>query len=173
MALVPCRECNTQVSTDAPMCPQCGTPRPSEAKWHGSGYEWKSERTILGIPLVHVAFGKDAKGKLRVAKGIVAIGQFGIGLITVAQFGIGVLFGFGQFLLGLTAVAQFAGALLVSVGQFSTGIVTIGQVSFGVYALCQAGYAKYLWSAQHVDMEAVALFSTIYLKLTQLFGILP
>lgn len=31
MALVKCRECGHQVSTEAPTCPQCGTPNPSGA----------------------------------------------------------------------------------------------------------------------------------------------
>jgi ribosomal protein L40E len=29
MALQPCRECGTEVSTEAEKCPQCGTPRPT------------------------------------------------------------------------------------------------------------------------------------------------
>ena len=62
-----------------------------------------------GYPLVHIAFGKDSRGKWRVAKGVIAIGQFALGLITVAQFGVGLLFGFGQFLFGGVVLAQFAG----------------------------------------------------------------
>jgi hypothetical protein len=84
MALVPCRECGTQVSTQAFSCPHCGAPRPSEAVWTGTGFEWKSARTCLGYPLVHIALGIDSRGKRRVAKGVIAIGQFGICLITVA-----------------------------------------------------------------------------------------
>lgn len=44
------------------------------------GYEWKSETTILGWPLVHIAFGWNLRtGQLMVARGIIAIGQFAAG----------------------------------------------------------------------------------------------
>jgi hypothetical protein len=122
----------------------------------------------LGIPLVHVAYGRTKTGGPRVAKGIVAIGQYAVGLVAVAQFGVGILFGFGQFVMGLMVVAQFAGALILGVGQFATGVVTIGQVVFGIYGLCQTGWAKYMWSPSQVDMEAVALFHTIQMRLREL-----
>jgi hypothetical protein len=74
---------------------------------------------------VHIAYGRDARGKLRIAKGVIAIGQFGIGLITLAQFGIGLLFGFGQCLLALTAVAQVAVTPLLGIGQVAAGYIAI------------------------------------------------
>ena len=126
MAIVACRECRKEVSTDAQACPHCGAPRPFQADWQGTGFEWKSRAVYFGYPLVHVAFGRDAGGKRRVAKGVIAIGQYAIGAITVAQFGIGFLFAFGQFVLAPVAVAQFAGTLLFGVGQFATGYVAIG-----------------------------------------------
>jgi len=97
MALTNCRECGGQVSDTAKMCPHCGAPYPYKEEWNGSGYEWRSQAEILGYPLIHIAVGRNKEGKLRIAKGIIAIGQFGIGLITIAQFGIGVIFGFGHF----------------------------------------------------------------------------
>jgi hypothetical protein len=171
MALSPCRECGTEVSNEALSCPRCGAPWPTTLEWRGSGFEWASQTKILGIPLVHVAFGRNQKGKRRVAKGIVAIGQFAIGLVTVAQFGIGILFGFGQFMIGLIVVAQFAGAIAFGVGQFALGFFAAGQFVLGMYGMGQAGWAKYLWSQKHVDMEAVAMFYTIQLKIRQFLGI--
>ena len=171
MALKPCRECGREVSTEAVACPQCGAPRPTELDWTGTGFEWKTRANILGIPLIHVAFGRDKQGKLRVAKGVLAIGQFAIGLVGVGQFGIGMLFGFGQFMCGLVILAQFAVGGILGVGQFATGVLAVGQVATGWYALCQAGWAKYLWSQSRVDMEAVALFSTIKMQLFQLLGL--
>ena len=109
MALTTCRECRRQVSDQARACPRCGAPQPAKPAWSGTGFEWKSSRTCLGYPLVHIAFGRDSRGKLRLAKGVIAIGQFAVGLITVAQFGVGLLFGFGQFLIGGFILAQFAG----------------------------------------------------------------
>jgi hypothetical protein len=160
MALATCRECRGQVSTEARFCPHCGAPRPALAEYTGSGFEWRSARTVMGYPLVHVAIGRDARGKLRVAKGIIAIGQFGVGLITVAQFGVGLLFGFGQFMLGLMAVAQIAVGPLVAVGQCAAGYAAIGQVALGYYGLGQVGWAKFFWGPKHRHPEAVQFFTS-------------
>lgn len=171
MALQPCRECGNEISDGALSCPHCGAPRPAIRDWSGTGINWKSRTTIFGIPLIHVAFGRDSLGKLRVAKGIIAVGQFAIGLFTAAQFGIGIIFGLGQFMLGLTVLAQFAGGILIGIGQIATGVVTAGQFVVGVYGFAQEGWARYLWSSSRIDMEAVALYSTIQLRIEQWIGL--
>lgn len=170
MSLQPCRECGKEVSSDAFSCPACGAPRPTARVWKGFGIDWKSRTTLFGIPLVHVAIGFDARRRPKVARGIIAIGQFAVGVVTIAQFGIGLLFGLGQFLLGFVVVAQVAGGVLLGVGQLSTGVLAIGQIVAGIYGLCQGGIAKYMWSSSRVDMEAVAMFSTIEMKLRALLG---
>jgi len=162
MTLVKCRECGREVSPAARACPHCGAPRPGSPDWRGTGYEWRSSRTFGGYPLVHVAFGKDSLGRRRVAKGVIAIGQFAVGLITIAQFGIGLLFGFGQFIFGFTALAQFAGACYFGVGQIATGYVAVGQVVLAHYGLAQIGYATHLWSPGRRDPQAVAYFRHLY-----------
>ena len=139
--LTACRSCRKEVSVEAVACPHCGAPYPARETWRGWGYEWKSKQTLLGLPLVHVAFGRDENGRFRVAKGIVAIGQFGIGAITIAQFGVGALFGFGQLVvaplsigqiaIGLVAIGQFGIGLLFGLGQIATGGIAIGQLPFG------------------------------------------
>jgi hypothetical protein len=88
-------------------CPQCGAPFPARDKWDGYGFEYKSRITVLGLPLVHVAFKYRPNRAPVVARGIIAIGQFGCGLITVSQFGIGV-FSISQFTVAGFALAQFA-----------------------------------------------------------------
>jgi hypothetical protein len=158
MALTQCRECQKDISTEANNCPYCGAPFPAKKKWQGRGFEWKSKQTFYGYPLLHVAFGRDAQNRIRVARGVIAIGQFGIGLITFAQFGIGILFGFGQFILGLTGLAQFAITGLFGIGQFATGYIAVGQFALGYYALAQLGFAEYIWSGGVKDPEAVEFF---------------
>ncbi len=158
MALTTCRECEKEVSTQAKTCPHCGAPYPGRKDWKGSGIDWKTQTTLYGYPLVHIAFGRDAQGKRRVAKGVIAIGQFAIGVITIAQFGVGILFGFGQFIFSPIAVAQFAVALIFGLGQFATGYIAIGQFALGYYALAQMGFAKYIWSAGRKDIEAFNFF---------------
>jgi len=123
--LAACRDCQHAVSLSAPACPHCGAPAPANAEWSGSGYEYKSSATLLGLPLVHVAFGRDRHNRRRVATGIVAIGQFGRGVITIAQFGVGAVF-VGQFGVGMLALGQFAAGACVA-AQFAAGLYVLGQ----------------------------------------------
>jgi hypothetical protein len=102
-----CRECRQVVSEQAVSCPHCGAPYPAKEKWDGWGYEYKSQTTLCGLPLIHVSF-KYRPNRLPVpARGIIAIGQFGLGIINVSQFGLGV-FSISQFSIAVFAVAQFA-----------------------------------------------------------------
>ena len=165
MSLKPCRECHKNISDQAKLCPECGAPYPARDKWTGSGFEWKSKQTFYGYPMIHIAFGRNKKGKLRIARGIIAIGQFAIGLIVFAQFGIGILFGFGQFILGITALSQVAITLLFGIGQLATGYVAVGQVVLAYYGLGQAGLAQYLWSTMRKDPEAILFFQQIAEKI--------
>jgi hypothetical protein len=169
MPLTQCRECKKEISTEARQCPHCGVPFPAKIKFGGRGFEWRSKQTFYGYPLIHVAFGRDAQNKMRVAKGVIAIGQFGIGLVTFAQFGIGILFGFGQMILGLTGIAQFAVTGLFGLGQFATGYVAIGQFALGYYALAQVGYAKYLWSQVVKDPAAIEFFRQLLQNVKDFF----
>jgi len=102
-----CRECDHEVSEQAVVCPSCGAPYPAREKWDGWGYEYKSEAMLLGLPLLHISFKYRPNRRPVVAKGVIAIGQFGIGLITIAQFGIGII-SISQFAIGAFALAQFA-----------------------------------------------------------------
>ncbi len=103
----PCRECSHEVSEQSFSCPQCGAPYPARDKWDGWGYEYKSAMKIFGLPLLHVSFKYRPNRVPVVARGIIAIGQFGCGVITIAQFGIGI-FSLCQFTIAAFAVAQFA-----------------------------------------------------------------
>jgi hypothetical protein len=103
----PCRECRHQISEQAPACPNCGAPFPAKDKWDGRGFEYKSQTTFLGLPLLHISF-KYRPNRLPVpAKGIIAIGQFAFGFVTISQFGIG-LVSVSQFTIAFYALAQFA-----------------------------------------------------------------
>jgi len=128
------------------------------------GFEWKSKITICGLPLAHIAFGRDAKsGKLLVAKGIIAIGQFGIGVITIAQFGVGILLGIGQFAAGIVAIAQCAVGIYFGLGQLAVGMTVIGQCAIGKYVLAQIGYGTYVYSSMQANAEALNYFKDLLL----------
>jgi predicted RNA-binding Zn-ribbon protein involved in translation (DUF1610 family) len=167
MNMYRCPECGNEISTEAKNCPNCGAPNLLRIKQKGSGFEWKSSQTFYGYPLIHIAFGRDETHKLRVARGIIAIGQFGIGLITFAQFGVGILFGFGQVIIGVTAIAQCAISVLFGIGQLSTGYIAIGQISLGFYALCQVGVAKHILTPKIKDPEAIEFFRQLYERIRQ------
>lgn len=103
----PCRECRREVSDQAPACPGCGAPFPAKDQWDGWGFEYKSEASILGLPLLHISF-KFRPNRVPVpAKGVFAIGQFACGIFTLSQFGLGVV-SVSQFTVAGYALAQFA-----------------------------------------------------------------
>ncbi len=103
----PCRECKHEVSEQATACPNCSAPFPAREKWDGRGFEYKTEATFLGLPLLHISF-KFRPNRVPVpARGVVAIGQFAGGIFTISQFGIG-LVSLSQFTIAGYALAQFA-----------------------------------------------------------------
>ena len=114
-----CRECEHGVSEQAAFCPNCGAPYPARDKWDGYGFEYKSQATMFGLPLLHVSF-KYRPDRVPVpAKGIIAIGQFAVGVVTISQFGVGLL-SISQFTVAGSALAQFALAynLIAQIGIF-------------------------------------------------------
>jgi zinc ribbon protein len=115
----PCRECGQNLSEQAIACPNCGAPYPTKEKWDGFGFEYKSEATLLGLPILHVSFKYHPNRRPVPAKGVIAIGQFACGAVTIAQFGVGV-FSVSQFTIAGFALAQFAIAysLIAQLGIF-------------------------------------------------------
>ena len=114
-----CRECHQRVSEQAFSCPHCGAPYPAKDKWDGWGFEYKSEATLFGLPLLHISF-KYRPNRMPVpAKGVIAIGQFGMGLLNISQFGIG-LISISQFTVAGFALAQFgvAYSLIAQIGLY-------------------------------------------------------
>jgi hypothetical protein len=182
MAFIICPECQRGISEKAIACPHCGyplsePPPPVEvivdgrSRKRGWGFEWRSKAQLLGLPLVHVAIGRDPKTlKMRVAKGIVAIGQFGFGFITIAQVGVGLVFGFGQAVAGLVAIGQLALGVQFGLGQLATGATAIGQFAFGTYVLAQLGAGTHVWSAKVRDPQAVEHFTALWSAVKGLWG---
>lgn len=130
----PCRECHHPISEQAPICPNCGAPRPAKDRWDGWGWEYRSNATLFGWPLVHISFKYSPKFLPVPAKGIIAIGQFGVGVVNISQFGIGV-FSLAQFTIAGFAVAQIgcAYALIAQVGVYVQA--GYGQVVKSVFDL--------------------------------------
>ena len=91
----PCRECRHEISPQALACLNCGAPYPAREHWDGWGCEYKSAFTVAGLPLLHASFKYRSNRTPVVARGIIAIGQFGCGVVCIAQFGVYVAAGHG------------------------------------------------------------------------------
>ena len=88
----------------------------------GSGYEYRSESELFGLPLIHITRGIDPyTGRRRVSRGIVAIGEVAIGVIAV-----------GGFALGGIAIGGM-GLGLIAIGGLALGVIALGAVSFGLF----------------------------------------
>ena len=108
-------------------------------------YEYKSQKSWRGLPLIHVHIGirpVRAKGVIaigNIAQGIVAIGIVGMGVITLAVVGVGLLLAIGTIVVGSIALGSFAAGIVtfgaLSVGIFSMGAVAVGQFSYGALAI--------------------------------------
>jgi hypothetical protein len=125
-----CRECGAEVERDAVDCPACAAPRPSQADWAGEGFEYRSTREFRGWPLVHIAFGIDRSGRIRTAKGIVAVGQRAVGGVAVGILALGFI-SCGVISAGVVSFGIVAVALAVACGVNAIAPVALGVVAVG------------------------------------------
>ena len=72
-------------------------------------YEYKSERTLWGLPLVHIHLKNNSLVR---AKGIIAVGNVAVGLVSAGIFSVGVL-SFGVLALGVLALGCLAAGVLL------------------------------------------------------------
>ncbi len=132
MALMNCPECEREISDQAMMCPHCGHPIRGLC-----GYEYRSDCELLGVPLVHIVGGRGidpVTGKLRVAKGVIAVGPIAVGGLAVGGAAFGVL-SLGGLSVGLIAVGGGAVGVLLAMGGLAIGGIAIGGAAIGYYAL--------------------------------------
>ena len=107
-------------------------------------YEYKSEKTLFGLPLVHINIGYGA----RKAKGIIAIGNISSGIISIGICSAGII-SLGVLSLGLLSLGALSLGLIsfggVSVGALAFGGLAIGLISVGglsIGAFSVGGFAK-------------------------------
>jgi transcriptional regulator with XRE-family HTH domain len=89
-------------------------------------YEYKSEKTLFGLPLVHVNWGFRRK-----ARGIIAIGVRAEGIISIGIFPLGII-SLGVCSLGLFSFGALAVALLASFGAVSVSFFALGAIAIGI-----------------------------------------
>jgi len=154
--------------------------------WHGGvPFEYKSERTLLGIPLVHVKFGRSIVGErtrrggwlfglgylggraASHARGWIAVGDVATGaLLAIGGYANGVVaiggmcFGvvsFGGLSAGLLALGGVALGLQ-AIGGLAVGLIAIGGLAIGHYALGGVAIGHHVLSWAEQDVEAARHF---------------
>ncbi|CAO4174285.1 zinc ribbon domain-containing protein [Methylorubrum aminovorans] len=141
MTLTRCPDCGRQVSDRAVACPNCGRPiapggasRTALAGRKGAGFEYRSERTLFGWPLVHVVYGASDNATLRPARGILAFGNIAIGLVAFGGIAVGGI-ALGGITLGPVALGGVAIGLMLGAGGIATGYWALGGVALGAMAI--------------------------------------
>ncbi|MBI3818731.1 MAG: serine/threonine protein kinase [Planctomycetes bacterium] len=127
------------------------------------GYEYKSERKVFGIPLLHIANGMNPEtGRPYVAKGIVAIGNTAVGVLAIggAAFG-GIAIG-GMSFGVLAALGGIAIGTGISLGGVAVGSLAVGGLAVGIYSLGGAAFGLRTVSAVTQDPKALELFKSIF-----------
>ena len=129
------RELGSDVESlsDPELAPPAPEPRAPSAP-RGQGYEYRSARTFFGLPLVHIAFSRDPDGRrMRLANGIIAIGDMAIGGVAVGGFSFGGI-AFGGISVGLVSFGGIALGLLTALGGLALGGLSAGPLAFGLIA---------------------------------------
>ncbi len=158
MSLVECPECNGEISDQAVMCPHCGYP--IKGGFYGRCYEYKSEKTIFGLPLVHIYLGPNydpETGHLRCAKGIIAIGNIAVGGLAFGGVSFGII-SFGGLAMGLASIGGAAIGLLLALGGFALGFIAIGGGAIGYYALGGGAWGAHALGGNTQDPQAIEFF---------------
>ena len=144
--------------------------------------EYKSKETLFGLPLLHVAYGRDPKtGGLRKARGIVAIGNRATGLLAFGAYARGlVAFGgiavgglaFGGIGIGVLSIAglalglvTFGGLsiwLLLAVGGLAVGVLNAaGGLAVGKFSAGGLAAGRHVWDATRHDPGAHGLYQLV------------
>jgi hypothetical protein len=147
MALTDCPECGNKISEKAVFCPMCGY----SVRTPGAFYcfEYVSKKKVFGLPLFHVVLGPavdPATSKIRVAKGIVAIGGIAVGVLAIGGLALGVI-AIGGLGLGLMALGGASIGVAIAVGGAAVGFVAIGGATFGYYAVGGTGWCVHALKA--------------------------
>lgn len=133
-----------------PFTPYWGLPR--RYVW-ASDFEYKSERTLFGLPLVHIngKWGGTAKGIVAVgfkARGVVSVGFLSMGVFSAGCLSLGAV-SLGALALGVLALGAVSVGLLLALGAVAAGFVAYGAAAFGGFAAGAFACARYVAVGDH------------------------
>ncbi len=134
-------EVKTELETIA-TTPPGPAPQPQpNSFFYPLGWEYKSNKTVFGMPLLHVTGGiNPATRKANVSRGFFAFGQIAKGVFAFGGRAYGVfafgglaagVFAFGGLAAGLVAFGGLALGLLLAVGGGSLGSIALGGQALG------------------------------------------
>ena len=158
MALIKCPECNNDISDNAVICPHCGSAG-DRFLW---GYEYRSERMIFGLPLVHIVLGpafNPATRKIRIAKGIIAIGGIAYGVLAMGGIAFGVI-SLGGLAIGLAALGGCALGVILALGGLAVGFIALGGMAIGYYAIGGGAWGVHALGGNARDQQLLEFFKT-------------
>lgn len=127
-------------------------------------YEYKSKRTLFGLPLVHIHLGWGfcrAKGILavgNVATGLFAFGGVALGLLSLGGVSLGLL-ALGGIAFGLLAAIGGLAVGALAIGGLAVGLLAMGGLAVGVYAMGGAAIASQIAAGDYAQ-GAVAIGNT-------------
>ena len=133
------------------------------------GFEFRSDVTFFGLPLLHIAFGQPFRdGRAQAARGIVAIGDRARGVLAIGTVAIGLVpmgtLAIGVFPFGLVSIGLCATGALAVAGAVSYGVVSIAPYALGCIAvghLCRGGFTlgSAVWNNSVKESAAEAFFA--------------
>ena len=101
------------------------------AKYLKPTYEYKSQATVFGIPLVHIKVNRY--GRPTRSKGIISISTIPVGVVSIGAIPIGII-SIGGLALGVIAFGGLAFGLLLALGGVAAGTAAFGGVAVGLGA---------------------------------------
>jgi len=127
--------------TNASKCPECGGPlvevlmRKTVGAAAVRAVRIKSETTVFGWPLYHIALGARPEfgESYGLAKGVVAIGDSAIGGVAIGGGALGVI-AIGGGACGLVSIGGAAIGLFAAIGGGALGGIAVGGGAIGVCA---------------------------------------
>lgn len=111
-------------------------------------YEYKSVRTVRGVPLVHInlGWGRTAKGIVAIgfkARGVVSVGFLSMGVLSFGCLSLGLL-SFGALALGVLSLGAVAAGLFLALGAVAVGFIAYGAVAVGFFSAGALAVAQYV-----------------------------